>query len=304
MASVKMDDDYCITTPDLKRCDAKIPSGVSLSSATSLISRRNPVGPDSKTGYNYTPITRSAQDTAELIAIYRSRIGSSGGATTKHFPAAFDGVVPFLSGANPVLLMNNPAEGSDWFNRIGEQITMHHVTIRGTVQWIVPTDVAGTPMVLNTAAAIARPVRIMIICDKMPQLATPTLNANGTTTDFIGILFNNGSGSINVDASYNFNTHGFRYQILRDETLSNPNWTAVSSTTTALGYIGHKHFEHHIDLKGMRSQTSNAASAVPDTNALYVVALLDDHSGTVGPPPIQKPNISVMTDLSFTDTAQ
>lgn len=295
ISSMAVEDDYVkLSKPPLVR-QLPAPSSSSLSRTC----------PDPTSGpSDSTPMSPA---NSELIALYRSKLGTSGGAKTKHYPSAvWDIPITVLPSSSPIMACNSVAQGANWFQRIGSSFKMHHLTVRGTIQWRVPSSVAGTGTPFNTWYGSFRPVRVVIFVDTMPQLVAPlapTLNAVTSTTDFAALLMNAvaASSAVNVDSPYNFNTHGFRYKILRDDTYSDMNFAGASSNTTFQGGIGNKHFVHHIDLKGLITTISDTGAVIPDTNYIYVSAFMDDYTGLVGPPPVQYPVITLGTDLSFSD---
>jgi len=291
-------------------------SSVSAAAASSL-------GVGNALGYS-PPITRSADDQEKLIALYRAGSsangGSPGGLRNKHIqtfiPTPF---TPFVSGASTLtaVLNANIAQGTTWLTRVGAGVVQKHITIRDCWTWFENSTT-------NIIDCIARPVRMIVFWDRMPQAPAPILanDNSGQTTDFSALLNTlgavaGGSDDTYTCAPFNINTHGFRYEVIHDMLIkpqtgttqiaipnswtNNSPTTANSVTSTQFYSFGQAQHTHRIDLKGKITEfmgTTGAANTIA-TNALYVCYIAD----IVGSASAKIPQChGFMYDMAFQDT--
>lgn len=250
-----------------------------------------PIGPAPLT---VTP--RSPEESRELIAIYRSKqlqsgSGGGGGGKHKHFQGIIDQAVPTATTTIAVPLNAMPISPS-FAGRVGLTVHQSHIQIRGRITW---------DETASASRGTQDPVRVVLFWDSMPQLTQywSTVGASATSADFAAVttaLATGGLSRHNTVQSFNYNTHGFRYHILRDEVFIPKAVMNLIVPGSFEGQQGEAMFDWHVhlDKHTQYSDLSNPGSL--NTNAL----LLHFMAGTSASTNVV-PEIIIATDLAFND---
>lgn len=140
--------------------------------------------------------------------------------TTIYCPVHGGTPIPFANEANAVVrsLVSYPIEGSSFYNRIGRRTRCVSLEVRGFIQ----------PSKGNAAAVDAQLARIIILYDRQPNGAAPTLGTVLTDYDFNGTATTSAQSGLNMD-------NRDRFVILRDRKLILPplGVNGVAPTTTS-----------------------------------------------------------------------
>lgn len=257
----------------------------------SLSERKLSSSPPSPRGDAFKPGLKVP--TEEILKLLESDDYGVSTSELKHIQLTLQGGSPATAAGTTPTSLNNISPGTDYNQRVGRQIRLHHLTIRGHINW----QLAATT---TTAAYTDNPVRIVVLRDRMPIAAqiwatTPSGAISVDNTSYV-ILMNSGGPSGNSTAPTNINTHGFRYEVLHDEVHANPASTvALLSSTTYVG-MGSKMFHIHIDLKRVKSiYYDDTAGADLMTNEIVLYYMQD------GNPSGWTPIIDWTSDLAFSD---
>lgn len=274
--------------------DAKSDSAAALSTDTksgaAISSQKSGPAPDS-------------QEFAELVMLYslKSGGGFGGGSKYKHLQNYINSTVS-RSASNTSTGMIAMLQGANYNNRLGAGIKLKHMTLRGTFRW---SD-QSTSQFFNPLL----PVRMIVFVDKMPLLGTTPWSVNSTsTTDFTAMCNTLGIASTtdyNTTAMFNYNTHGFRYKILHDETYfprtPTASMVALGATISGTSTVGIREFVHHIDLGGLPIQYPDPSTGNPSVNNLEVILITDTNAAATG---ITPANVyyGLLWDVAFEDDA-
>lgn len=305
LACVKMDDEPTYVKVPIQSAAAP-PPPPSLQS-----DGKSSGGKDSKTD----PPSGSSEDIAKVIAIYRSRLtsggGSGGGFRYKHSqgqivnlalsstPTQSPPAWEISSGVN-VLSLNSVEQGDTVYSRTSNSIKQHHITIRFNIDYTVSSASAAD---LNMY-----PVRVIVFWDKMPALnnfgagaATSLAIQSFNSLNFASVLQSfaapvGGQNQLTTISPYNYNTHGFRYDIIHDKIYNAKSPFFCAQTGGSPFALSNNTHEIYIPLKDRISTTPSLNANMPDTNALFVYFATDTDSATSN-----VPTLCATYDLCFTD---
>lgn len=113
--------------------------------------------------------------------------------------------------ATSIMLVNGVQTGAAFYNRVGSRIEMKNLHIRGLVRYAA-TSVVGT-------------ARMLVVYDRQPVGALPTVADILQTRDQTGAATNTGSSEINLD-------NRDRFQIVRDMEFYTPPCTNTAGVLT------------------------------------------------------------------------
>lgn len=161
------------------------------------------------------------------------------------------GTLQAVSNTGTLACINQIAEGSDFNQRIGRNVRHKYVQF----------DIFAEP-----AAAVQTMVTWHLVLDRQPNGAVPAITA----------VFDNSAISLPF-AFKNIGTNQNRFRILKS-------WTQVlPSTAASSDPSGKSRLRGTLLLQGLRTQDDivrfpGSAAAVPNTNALYFIAISDQAS--------------------------
>lgn len=242
-------------------------------------------------------ITRSPEESRELLALYRAKqlqSGGGGGGKHKHHQWVIDVAVPSAQ-STPPFAVNSVAINNTFNGRTSLQIRNHHITIRGRITWDE----------INPVNQTMDPQRVILFWDKMPALANVTYATAGTTAasvDFAAltswIAAGVGTGArMNTVAPWNYNTHGFRYEVLRDEVLI-PRAAMQHVNPGSSNVIqGEANFEWHVPLGDRLTQYQDMSNPLFINSNSLDFYVINSTSATASVPP----ECVITGDLAFTD---
>jgi len=161
-----------------------------------------------------------------------------------------------LPATNSMVLLNGVQTGAGFFNRVGSRIEMKNLHIRGLIK--------------NLATAIQDQGRLIIVYDRQPTGALPTIADLLQSRDQTGAATNPGTAEINLD-------NRDRFAILRDASFYFPSVTFTGGVqTNGPAYPGtddELDVNIFIKLKGLAShyKSSSNPCTIADiaTGALY-----------------------------------
>lgn len=165
-----------------------------------------------------------------------------------------------LSSTATYFLCNALVAGTNFYNRIGRQIAMKSLHVRGGV---VCTNQAGN---VN-----GEHFRIAVVYDRQPNGANPTYSDIFTSYDLNGTV---SSGSATVFDGPNVNNCE-RFLILADEHVTLPSTAGATAAGVSTDQQQKITFDRFIDLKGLPVHYKGEAGTIADiaTGALFVVTL-------------------------------
>lgn len=193
----------------------------------------------------------------------------SGGAEIKAIDlpdATYGFIAP--AGGTQIILLNGVQTGVGFFNRVGSRIEMRSLRVRGFIYYAV-TSVQDT-------------VRMIIVYDRQPTGALPTVANLLQARDQAGASTNAGSNEINLD-------NRDRFTILRDYQVTTPSCTVAAGVCTngpAWSDGNCAQVDLYIKLKGLVTHYNSTANPCTITNiatgALYCYFVGDTQSNTIG----------------------
>lgn len=198
--------------------------------------------------------------------------------------------------------IDNLLSGNYIVERIGRQVKVKHMTIRGWCGWSY-SGTAGA-----TVAQGPMPIRMTVFIDRQPLAPLPenyqsAVNTNSTTNDVVGLWMNtiNGSNYYPSIMPWNPVTHGFRYKVIKDH-IFNPKTLAILVATTTYECTSEKvQFEFHIPIEDLvvtyADDVPNAASQIIKNRICIGV----DSDGNGFSQPVWTAGIAYSTDISFVD---
>lgn len=144
-------------------------------------------------------------------------------------------------------------------DRLGRKIYLKHSTVKLDIVWsVIGQNTSAGAQNIGIYGSSFPPVRVLVFRDKMSAAASPTnMETKATSGSFQDptALFHNVYSSdtvVNyVTAPYNPVTHGYRYEILRDEVINAPaNATVMSYGATPQTFASSARSSHtlHIPL--------------------------------------------------------
>lgn len=185
-------------------------------------------------------------------AALEARRGISGGTRRfKHYSAKLTTATVQNTSATPWTL-NDVAQGTDSNEeRLGLQIRSKRCSFRFQVTWSSKSDAVVTGAGAGDQpryTALPLPVRVIVFVDKMPAIGAPTQNEDvvppvGNSALLNTLTMGNTNNSI---AAWNYNTHGERYEILRDEILDP--MLSVPMSSGGAPMAGVRRLVHHWDI--------------------------------------------------------
>lgn len=167
-------------------------------------------------------------------------------------------VYNFLSAGSPSLLANGIQVGAGFFNRVGSKVEMVNLHLRGFIS--------------NNATCLVQGLRMLVIYDRQPNGAMPTINDILQSRQDTGVATNSNMSEINLDQRD-------RYIILRDKMWYAPPCTNTAGVlTNGPSFPGNQlcsfEINEFIKLKGLTThyKASSNPAVIGDINtgALYV----------------------------------
>jgi len=172
------------------------------------------------------------------------------------------------AGGTQITLLNGIQTGTGFFNRIGSRIEMKSLRIRGFIYYAL--------------TSIQDAVRIIVVYDRQPTGALPTIANLLQGRDQVGTTQTAGSSEINLD-------NRDRFTIVRDHRITIPSCTVAAGVLTNGPSWSHNQtaeVDLFIKLKGLVTHYNSTANpctiANIATGALYVYHVGDTQSATVG----------------------
>lgn len=174
-------------------------------------------------------------------------------AETKYLDTYNAGAAPAAGGT--VVLLNNPAAGTDFNQRTGRHIESMYVDVEVCVR------LAAAPGVANTAVG----TMLALVVDTMP--ATGTAPTAGQVFETVN------TGSASVDLS-NVSQYGDRFHILWKER------TTVYAGTTQPFQVDNGRYHKFIKIPQAYQKVEFNTTPLPTANALYLVYFDDSNLGS------------------------
>lgn len=225
------------------------------------------------------------------------------GSKFKHW-IVMDSRVASDAATNSGVPLNDIATGTDFNQRVGQSIFNDHIMIKGRAIFHHHlTDPATTDMQQPFS-----PLRMILFMDRMPDIGLPAFMevTGGTPSGFIGLTCNYGESNPsngNTSAPMNYNTHGFRYNVLLDKVLMpKPDCAfggyGLATTPGTADKWANAYFEHLVPIK-MSTQWLDTSINTQSTHRLWMMFMQDSYGASI---PLQSfVNIQWSWDLSFTD---
>lgn len=221
------------------------------------------------------PYKRPRQAAVPRAVMYRQpqqllRTGLySGSAEIKaiDIPDATYGIIA-PAGGTQCILLNGVQTGTGFFNRVGSRIELKSLRVRGFLYYAL--------------TSIQDQVRMIIVYDRQPTGALPTVANLLQARDQAGAATNAGSNEINLD-------NRDRFSIIRDFTQTMPSCSVAAGVLTNGPAWSHNQVaevDMYIKLKGLVTHYNSTANpctiANIATGALYCFFVGDTQSNTIG----------------------
>lgn len=186
---------------------------------------------------------------------------------------------PSFTQAGTVTLLTVPVEGASFYNRIGRRIRMKSIQIKGAI----------TPGLGNAAADTATLGRVMVLYDRQPNGALPSV------ADIITDYTSAGATSTTTRSGLNMNNRD-RFVVLMDQFVVLPAVGISGVAPAATIYYadpnnnaggaeqGQLLINRFIKLKGLESHFKASAGAIGDisTGSLIMLTIASDSANAGG----------------------
>lgn len=292
--------------------DTKDSSKVQLSSQASSLSSKCGMGIG-----EWQPPSTTLTDEQKQAICELSRIGpaallcrtadgsksvSTGRSVNKHTTVSVAHAVDDIgTAANPFVNFTNINLGTGPNERIGVQVRLKHLIVRGEIGWDT-TVVSSIPVAAN---ALGMPVRFLIVLDKFPVIGSPLYSEGnvGSPASPNTICYGQqvSTDPLNTYLSYNYLTKESRYVILHDEIFT-AKWNVImgpGNSAAPAAYGSTVCFERKFDLKDVIVQFTGVLANTVLTNQVFGIAV----ANTLANPDLANPNtlISLCGDLTYSD---